>query len=111
MDRLKGLSLVGLGLVLVTSAYLDSPYSILNNDYYYKTEGVRQTNAFLQKPVRNLVEYEMKLEDIQQRNGLIIETYREYEVKKDNEGKIIESKPTSKLEEIKYRDAAFGLEP
>ncbi|CEG27368.1 hypothetical protein [Bacillus sp. B-jedd] len=110
MELGKKLSLFGLAVAITTTAYLDSPFSIMNKNYSNVTVGARQASVMFEKSAPNLVEYEMKLADKQKRNGYIIETYREYEVKRDQEGKIIDSKPTSKVEEIKYRDPSFGLE-
>lgn len=111
MDRGNKMYLCGLIFAIIATAYLDSPFSIMNKNYSNVTEGTRQASVIFEKPAPNLVEYEMKLADRQKRNGYIIETYQEYEVKRNREGKIIESLPTSKVEEIKYTDPTFGLEP
>jgi len=111
MDQAKKVSLIGLIIAIFTTAYLDSPYSFMNKNYSTVTEGSRPAAVMFEKPAPNLVELEMKLIDQQERNGYIIETFREFEVKRNKEGKVIESVPTAKVEIIKYRDPAFGLEP
>lgn len=45
---------------------------------------------------------EMRLVDTEKVNGNLVETYREFEVKKDEAGNIIESKPTDNYEYISY---------
>lgn len=107
MGEQKNLQLLCLGLLITAAAYLDSPFSILNRDYYYQTEALEPAPAFTQPVSRNLPEYEMLLVEERKSNGYIIETYKEFEIIRDKDGKIIKKKPGSRTEEIKYRDYTF----
>ncbi|RDU35822.1 hypothetical protein DRW41_16965 [Neobacillus piezotolerans] len=107
MGKQNNFHLMCLGLLIIAAAYLDSPFSFLNNDYYYETETPQPAPAVTRPVSRNFPEYEMILVDERKNNGYIIETYKEYEVIKDKEGKIIERKPGTRTEEIRYRDYTF----
>ncbi|WP_053366686.1 hypothetical protein [Bacillus sp. FJAT-27245] len=111
MGKMKNFQLLFLGLLIAGAAYLDSPFSFLNKDYYFETEGPQPTPAITEPVARNLLEYEMMLVEERKSNGYIIEVYREFEVKRDKSGKIVEKKPGDRIEEIKYRDYSFRLAP
>jgi hypothetical protein len=84
-------------------AYLDSPISIINRSISYSAE-----QPILSEPVSvqpsDKTEIIKKLESAEKDNGYIIETYREYEIKRDKNGKITEEIPTSITETLKYYD-------
>ncbi|MGM0876280.1 MAG: hypothetical protein ACQEWV_16290 [Bacillota bacterium] len=52
-----------------------------------------------QKPI-----LETKLVDITEDDGYVVEVYREYEVYKDEEGNIIENKPTENYQYLRYKE-------
>ncbi|WP_059170625.1 hypothetical protein [Bacillus sp. FJAT-27445] len=111
MDKVNRFHILCLGILIASAAYLDSPFSIMNNAYYYETDGPLQAPVFTQPVSRNLVEYEMELVGKRKSNGYIIETYKEYEVRKDMNGKVVERIPGTRIEEIRYRDYSFRQAP
>lgn len=89
---------------LCVSAYLDSPYSFINKPYLFsRSEPVmavfKQTVTSSKIPV-----LEEKLEDRKKVDGYILETYREYEIYKDESGNVIKTVPTAKTDTLKYKD-------
>ncbi|WP_409270198.1 hypothetical protein V1499_12225 [Neobacillus sp. SCS-31] len=111
MEKMKPFRLLCLGLLIIGAAYLDSPFSFLNKEYYYETDGPKPAPAITEPAIRNLPEYQMMLVEERKSNGYIIEIYREYEVIRDKTGKIVEKKPGDRIEEVKYRDYSFRLTP
>lgn len=96
--------LLGLLLVLALAAYLESPYSILNQRYAYSTNEPVAARAIDPIPAENSPEIKEKLERSENQDGYIIETYREYKVYKDANGKVIKTVPTDKEDTLKYWD-------
>ncbi|WP_223590019.1 hypothetical protein [Neobacillus bataviensis] len=91
-------------VILGFAAYLDSPYSFINNNYAYSDDQpVLAQPVEVEKP-ENVPELVDKLEKTKKEDGYIIETYEEYEVYKDQNGKVIKSEPTGKTETLKYWD-------
>ncbi|ALC90362.1 hypothetical protein AM500_11625 [Bacillus sp. FJAT-18017] len=107
----KKLSLIGLAIALAGMAYLESPYSLLNRNYYVEkdTPPVRRASAVTSSI--QVTEYEYRFVDKQNIGGYTIEMYEEYEVRKDSIGNIIESKPTGNFNEIKYKDYSYQSHP
>jgi len=94
------LLLITLGLV----AYLDSPYSIINKNYSYTAKQpiiAKPANATPDEDQPEVVE---KLEKKEKVDGYIVETYEEYEIVRDKNGKIKKSEPTGKEDTLKYWD-------
>ncbi|WP_141431432.1 hypothetical protein [Bacillus sp. 03113] len=98
---------IGLLLLLTASFYFDSPFSILNQDYVYYTNG--NTSV---KPVHLLKSdqqskpqpaLEMLLVRSHKEDGYIVETYREYEIYRNSENKIIKKIPTLNYQYLKYK--------
>jgi hypothetical protein len=91
-------------IILGISAYLDSPYSILNRDYSFTAD---QPAAI--QPMSNMIsndepDTEEKLVKKEKVGRYIVETYREYEVYKDKDGNVTKKVPTSQYDELKYWD-------
>jgi DHA1 family multidrug resistance protein-like MFS transporter len=97
-------TLLGLAGVLAAAGYLESPFSVINRDYYYQTEGPAQMPALSRPGDGGSMELEQKLVSTRKSGGYIIETYREYEITRDSFGRVTESTPTSHYEEIKYKE-------
>lgn len=99
-------SLIALLFLLIFAAYLDSPFSFINKNYSYTATASKQKIA---KPVTaapsdegpDLVE---KLEKVEKVDGYFVETYQEYEVYKDEDGKVKQEIPTDHTETLKYWD-------
>ncbi|MDR7001675.1 hypothetical protein [Neobacillus niacini] len=99
-------SLIALFFLLIFAAYLDSPFSLINKNYSYTATSSKQKVA---KPVTaapsdegpDLVE---KLEKVEKVDGYFVETYQEYEVYKDENGKVKKEIPTDHVETLKYWD-------
>jgi len=95
--------LLGLLLILVAAAYLDSPYSLLNKNYLYTS-----IEPVIAQPVSpkddEPPDVIKKLEKVEQEDGYIVETYREYEVYRDSDSNVVKSVPTDKEDTLKYWD-------
>lgn len=91
-------------IIIGITAYLDSPYSFLNENYYYSySEPAAVPSMSTIVPADNS-ETEDKLVIATKVGGYLVETYREYDVYKDAEGNIIKEVPTSHYDELKYWD-------
>ncbi|MFJ7726270.1 hypothetical protein ACIQXV_08910 [Neobacillus sp. NPDC097160] len=86
------------------AAYLDSPYSFLNNKYAYTADQPVMAQSVEVEPSSDVPELEEKLEKTERVDGYIVETYEEYEVYKDKDGNVIKSEPTGKTDSIRYWD-------
>ena len=97
-------SLLGLILVLALGAYLESPFSFLNIKYSYTADQpVMAMPAQVEKPT-DIPETVEKLKKTKKVDGYIFETYEEYEVFKDKNGKITKKIPTGKIDTLQYWD-------
>ncbi|WML44822.1 hypothetical protein [Neobacillus sp. PS3-40] len=85
-------------------AYLDSPYSFLNRDYSYSPSEPVIAKPMDQTPFTDKPDIEERLENREKVDGYIVETYREYEIYKDQNGEVTKSVPTSKMDQLKYWD-------
>lgn len=97
---------MGVSLLLLLSlvSYLDSPYSILNKKISYTASEPAVTHPIDLTPQTDMPDLEEKLIKTKKEDGYITETYREYEVYKDKNGKVIKSVPTSKMDTLFYKD-------
>lgn len=99
-------------IIVALVAYLDSPYSFIHSDYSYSTisePAVAQPVDV--EPSTDVPVLEYMLDDVQKMNGYFVETYQEYEVYYDEEGKVVKREPTSKTESIRYWDESLKIEP
>jgi hypothetical protein len=91
-------------ILLGLMAYIDSPYSIINKNYTFSAsepvmaQPIKQTEKTITPVIEEV------LEDREEVDGYIIETYREYEVYKDHDGVVTKKTPTSKTDTLKYWD-------
>lgn len=100
-------TVTSVAFLLVTlgfAAYLDSPYSFLNNKYAYTADQPVIAQPVEVEPSGDVPELEEKLVKTEKVNGYIVETYEEYEVYKDKDGNVIKSEPTGKTDSIRYWD-------
>lgn len=102
--KTKPLYLLILVLILGFAAYLDSPYSFINKNYSYSAEEPEAVQPMSSMINSDTPGTEEKLVSKQKENGYIVETYREYDVYKNAEGKITKEEPTSHFDELKYWD-------
>jgi hypothetical protein len=116
---------VGIILILVLLSYLDSPYSVMNKAHVQSliipyevlladaeaqgSEPVsldEETNGAADKESEEAAaqnySLDMILEETTEIDGYIIETYREYEIYKDNKGEVIKKVPTSNYDYLRY---------
>jgi hypothetical protein len=92
-------------IIVALIAYLDSPYSFVHSGYSYSTisePAVAQPVDV--EPPADVPVLEYMLDDVQKMNGYFVETYQEYEVYYNEEGKVIKREPTSKTESVRYWD-------
>jgi hypothetical protein len=92
-------------ITLGVIAYLDSPYSFINRDYSYSTSETVMAQPIEQtKNANTTVIEEVLVSKVKANDGYIIETYREYEVYKNNDGEVTKRVPTSNEDTLKYWD-------
>ncbi|MEH7108362.1 hypothetical protein [Bacillus sp. JJ1764] len=102
MKRRTYISAVLLLSTLVLVAYLDSPYSILNKNYSYTAGQPATVEAVNTEPPTDLPELMEKKVKSEKVGDYIVETYEEYEIHRDKDGKIIDHEPTGKTETLRY---------
>ncbi|MCM2532573.1 hypothetical protein NDK43_09480 [Neobacillus pocheonensis] len=92
--------------LLALVAYLDSPYSIINKNYSYSASVIEPAVAqpIDESPPTDVPQLVEKLKKREKVDGFIVETYQEYEVYMDKNGKVKKSVPTSKTDTLKYWD-------
>jgi hypothetical protein len=117
---------VGIILTVVLISYLESPSSIINKEHAQFSSipyEVLRADAEAQgnEPVSLLEEetnvtadeeseevlaqnylLDMILEEKTEIDGYIVETYREYEIYKDDQGQVIKKVPTSNYDYLRY---------
>jgi hypothetical protein len=100
--------------IVVTIAiigYFDSPLFAEKEDaissFPTLTEETASANASNEQDIeqsQQLPTLEIKLVEITEDEGYVVEMYREYEVYKDDEGAIIESIPTENYQYLRYKE-------
>ena len=123
----KVLPIAGLLFSILVICYFESPYSIINNEYAQvasipnevllaedqeanntapeatETEEVANTEGNEEIAALNY-SLEMVLESKTKKDGYIVETYREYEFYRDENGQVIKKVPTSNENTLRYYD-------
>lgn len=97
-------SLIILFSLLAFAAYLDSPYSFLNKPFTYSASEPVIAQPMDVAETNDNPEVEEKLENVQKVDGYFVETYQEYDVYKDKNGKVTKEVPTSHTDTLKYWD-------
>ena len=121
----KYLSPIGFIVIVIVMIYLEAPYSLINKDYVQVTsipnEVIRADGETLvnesempnekdaeethtEEAEEVLADYtlEMILDGKTVDGDYVIEEFREYEVYRDGEGRIIKSIPTSNFDYLRY---------
>ena len=98
------ISLLVLFFLLAFAAYLDSPYSFLNKSYSFTASEPVIAQPMDVAATNDSPEIEEKLDNVQKVDGYFVETYQEYEVYKDKNGKVTKEVPTSHTDTLKYWD-------
>jgi len=101
----------GLLILMLLCIYLvfnNSAISQINsNNEYLKTDAPVQDDQNANEEVSDLIlpefEYIHQKDKDEEVDGYIVETYREYEIYKDQYGNIIKQVPTSNFDYIKYK--------
>ncbi|MBZ5748914.1 hypothetical protein [Metabacillus rhizolycopersici] len=102
-------------LILVAAiaiiGYLDSPLFAEREDAITslpvpteETASANASNDQSNQESQQIPLLESKLVEITEDDGYFVEVYREYEVYKDHEGNIIESKPTENYQYLRYKE-------
>jgi hypothetical protein len=103
MMKLKTFTCVFFLLVtLGFAAYLDSPYSFINKNYVYSADQHVMAQPVDVEPSSDVPVLEEKLVKTEKVDSYIVETYEEYEVYKDKDGKVLKSEPTGKTDTLQY---------
>ncbi|MEN2767542.1 hypothetical protein [Ornithinibacillus xuwenensis] len=98
------LFIIGGLLVIALAAFLDSPSSNRDNTIVYD-RNEEQTIGVDAEQVENSAStyFEFRLEEMNEVDDYIVETYQEYEVHEDAAGNVIVRIPTSKYNYLKYQ--------
>lgn len=89
-------------------AYLDSPISMSGHRVDYEdlvpamAEAEVETEGEVEEEMTSIPTLEMQLIKKEVIDGHVVETYQEFEVLTDENGKVISSTPTDKLEYLRY---------
>lgn len=102
--KTKPMNILILFLIIGFTAYLDSPYSLLNEAFSFTASQPVLTQPAEESDFVNFPDTQEKLVKIEKQGGYTIETYQEYEVYKDKNGNIEKEVPTSVYDELKYWD-------
>lgn len=97
----SGLMFLCIYLVYINIPGSQKPTSIDSLETGASVEVDPETNEELSEVI--LPELEYLHEEDEEVDGYIVETYREYEIYKDQEGNIIKQVPTSNYDYIRYR--------
>ena len=91
--------------------YMDSPLFAEREDAITsfpvptdETASANASNDQSNQESQQVPQLESKLIEITEDDGYVVEVYREYEVYKDREGNIIESKPTENYQYLRYKE-------
>ena len=111
-------SLSGVIIVIATLFYLESPYSFINEKQVQisstpyevlladamaeESETVATDSVNTQDGVPRDFVLEMILEEVSEIDGYVVETYREYEIYKNENGQVASKVPTSNYDYIRY---------
>jgi len=126
--------MIGLAITLLLLIYLESPYSLINEEHarvssipnevlLAEAQSAAENENEPSEPVVSNDEesaeadsqeseeveaqdftLEMMLEEKSKIDGYIVETYREYEIYKNENGEVIKKVPTSNFDYIRYYD-------
>ncbi|KAA9017041.1 hypothetical protein [Niallia endozanthoxylica] len=129
MKLKKSIPIIGLAITIILLIYLESPYSLINKEHVRvssipnevllaEAESAAEDGNDLSEPVVSNDEeagsqeseeveaqdftLEMMLEEKSKVDGYIVETYREYEIYKNENGELIKKVPTSNFDYIRY---------
>ncbi|GGA81509.1 hypothetical protein [Ornithinibacillus halotolerans] len=96
------LAILGALLIIILMTMLDSPPT--DTSIYYNIPSDETIDADAQPTTRSVsYTYNYLLEEMNEINGKIVETYREYETHLDSEGNEIIRIPTSNYQYITYQ--------
>lgn len=91
-------------LLLAFTAYIQSPTAGINKNqvlFYSETTDDAEVSSSLEELYgAPILEY--KLEDTQEVDGFLIETYREYEIYKDKNGEVVKTVATDHTQFLQY---------
>jgi hypothetical protein len=96
-------TVITLFIILGLMSYVDSPQSMKNKrvDISVSVPASMTTEEEI-TPVQ-MPTLEKKLVDTEYVNGYFVETYREFEIYKDENGEVLKSVPTSHFDYIRYK--------
>ncbi|WP_085992677.1 hypothetical protein [Oceanobacillus senegalensis] len=105
--RIK-LSFIGILLIIILIAFLDSPEDVyhgftpdFSGDVSQATEEVNADGINEIVPTYSSLEYVLVSTRVE--DGYMIEKYREYEIYEDENGVVVKREPTSNYEFIRYK--------
>ncbi len=119
----KFLPLVGIAIIFIVVGYLESPYSVMNKPYATSSSipyevtiakdsepvSIEENDDTNEKSLETEeiaalnFSLEMVLESRSEVDDDIVETYREYEIYKNENGQVVKKVPTSKYEYLRYK--------
>lgn len=103
MMRILGLSVLVLFCIYLVFAYPQNVQKNTELEYLETDASVLNENDILETI---LPEFEyLHIESLDKEvDGYIVETYREYEIQRDEDGKILKQIPTSNYEYVRYKN-------
>ncbi|USK86950.1 hypothetical protein [Peribacillus asahii] len=101
----KLLILLNVILIIMAVSYLETKTNLATSENVPLNVPVDgQVKTLVNDVNGNIYTLETKLVGQKKENGYLVEIYREYEIYKDNNGKIIKSIPTSHFEYLRYAE-------
>ncbi|WP_010098616.1 hypothetical protein [Ornithinibacillus scapharcae] len=98
------MALLGGLFVLVVASFLDTPPITSEESNYFHISEDETVDATIQNNKRSETStYEYVLDGMNEVDGYIVESYREYEVHQDKEGNDIVRIPTDNYQYLKYQ--------
>jgi hypothetical protein len=102
------IGLIGLMLLCIYLVFINKQISQTNSDIEYletdaSVQNESETNDDLLELILPELEYLHEKDKDEEVEGYIVETYREYEIYKDQDGNIIKQVPTSNFNYLRYK--------
>ncbi|MFT8322586.1 MAG: hypothetical protein ABF649_17005 [Bacillus sp. (in: firmicutes)] len=101
----KGLAAIIVLILLAFAAYVETPTASINKDYVYfygDTDETQEVNTAEESTGAPELEY--KLDSTMKEDGYLVETYREYEIYKNDNGEVVKTIATNHTQSIKYAE-------
>jgi len=99
----KFISIIGIAAILLFVFYMESPINASYGGVSHLAETEAQEVSSTEEETVPYTSLEYHLEDREQVDGYIVETYREYEIYENENGVVVEREPTSNYDYLRYQ--------